>query len=153
MNGMSTSYPQANETFLISGDTGAQWRCPVGFIEDVAKLIQGMDNQSEIERETQIPQPALSRMKKEFGEGGKRNPTLKNLAPIIDYFGLKLVNPKRQLHESESDLRDKIANEVMKALLQCGREDVAGTVFALITKTPIARGGEVDRKHRAAGNG
>lgn len=113
-----------------------------------------MENQIELERETSVPQSSLSRIIKEFKETGRGNPTIKNLAPMIDYYGFKLVDPRQHKSVSESDVRDKIANEVMKGLLQSGHGDVASIVFALITKTEMiqtAVAQSSDCEPRAAG--
>ena len=153
MNGMSTNYPRTSGTFSYSGDIGADWRCPMGFIDDLKKLLAQVDNQSAMERDTHVPQGTLSRIVNDFKGDGVGNPTLKNLAPVIDHFKFKLVGPEKNPQISEAELRDKIANEVMKALLQSGRQDVAGIVFSIITKTPIIEGsGDHDCNIRAAGN-
>lgn len=123
----------------------------MGFIDDLKSLLAQVDNQSAMERDTNVPQGTLSRIINDFKGDGVGNPTLKNLAPVIDHFKFKLVDPAKQSIISEAELRDKIATEVMKALLQCGREDIAGTVFALITKTPIK--GNPGSEQRAVGNG
>ena len=111
----------------------------MGFIDDLKALLSQVDNQSAIERDVKIPLSTVSRITKDFREKGTSNATLKNLAPMIDYYGFKLVDPARQKIEPEDAVRDRIANEVMKGLLQAGYGEIAGTVFALITKTEISK--------------
>ena len=139
MNSLSTNYPQVGGTFFPGPDTSHEWRCPMGFIDDLKALLSQVDNQSAIERDVKIPQSTVSRITKDFREKGTSNATLKNLAPMIDYYGFKLVDPARQKLEPEEAVRDRIANEVMKGLLQAGYGEIAGTVFALITKTEISK--------------
>ena len=126
----------------------------MGFIDDLKALLAQVENQSTVERETKVPQSTVSRIVSEFKEKGVSNPTLKSMAPMIDYYGFKLVDPAKQKRASEDEIRDKIANEVMKALLQSGHAAVAGVVFALITKTTVASmavAQSVDCEQRAAG--
>lgn len=154
MNGMSTNYSRASETFSSHGDTGAKWRCPMGFIDDLKGLLAQVENQSAVGRDTNVPQGTLSRIISDFKEKGVGNPTLKNLAPVIDHFKFKLVDPAKQACVSESELRDKIANEVMKALIDAEREDVATLVFALITRLPVRSQKRTEQPghiHQAAG--
>lgn len=138
MNSLSTNYPQMGGTFFSRADTSHEWRCPMGFIDDLKALLTHVENQSVIERDLKIPQSTVSRIVKDFKEKGTSNATLKSLAPMIDYYGFKLVDPRENRHVSEAEMRDKIANEVMKGLLQSGYGEIAGAVFALITKTEVS---------------
>jgi len=124
-------------TFFSGLDSGQEWRCPMGFIDDLKGLLSRVENQSTLERDSKIPQSTISRIVNDFKENKGGNPTLKNLAPIIDLYGFRLVDPTKQKLVSEDEVRDKIANEVMKGLLSAGHGDVAATVFAIITKTNV----------------
>ena len=124
----------------------------MGFVEDLKNLLCQVDNQSEMERQTGIAQSSLSRTISALKEGRPGNPTLKNLAPIIDLYEFRLVDPKKHVIEPESAVRDRIANDVMKELLKAGHVEIAGLVFGIITQTPTPKSEGKNCEMRAAGN-
>ena len=105
------------ETFFSAQDTGREWSDQMGFLDELKKMIPLIGNQTETGKKAGVSQPTMSRIV----NGDIGSVTVKNIAPLLDMFGFRLLAPgeKAETKDLKSEI-DRINVDVFSILAKRG---------------------------------